>query len=127
MSEKRPQWRDYDDTPKRGDDTHIEVPWFKYEGSGRLLVALLMSLAMLVGSGGGVLYGWYHDRNMEMQHQSLVMAIDTLISVVSVQTCVLTLSNDERREFREQGKYCALPQMSTSRRQQLPHDGGFLK
>lgn len=95
----KPPFRELDEIPARGDDIKITLPWFKYEGSGRLLALLLIAAGLFAVSIVATGYMYAHDTRTAVDHATLVQTIE-------VQTCVLTLNELERREFRTEGKYC---------------------
>lgn len=103
----KPPFREEDLQPKRTDDINLSIPWlggFNYEGSGRTLIALLIGAALLAISCASLVYMWWHDGKADSQHSQIVRALE-------VQTCVLTLNEAERREFRSDGKYCPTPRI----------------
>jgi hypothetical protein len=93
----KPQFRDYDEKPKRDDDMRLKAFGIELEASGRIVILTILALAALF------LAGWAAYQN-ERSHYQLWRALE-------VQTCVLTLNEQERKEFRTEGKYCPTPRI----------------
>lgn len=83
--------------PNRGDDVRLKGFGIEIEASGRIVILTIIALAALGITCWGV---WKN----ELAHEQLVRGLE-------VQTCVLTLNEAERREFRAEGKYCPTPRV----------------
>lgn len=88
----KPDFRQYDEHPKRHEDIKVKAFGVEVEASGRTVVMLIL-LVMLV------LLGFLH-------HTVTVAALTSMGELQKEMTCVLTLNEDERREYRTEGKYC---------------------
>jgi hypothetical protein len=88
----KPPFRSADDCPYRSDDIRVKAMGIEVEASGRIVVLTVVALAALLISG------WLAYRN-ESAHEAMWRAFE-------MQTCVLTLNEAERKEFRTEGKYC---------------------
>lgn len=95
----KPPWRENDDNPKRGDDIRVRAFGVEVEASGRVVILTLIALAAL---GGVVAHAFVNTR----EHDAMLQAIEQQTRAIELQTCVLTLNEGERREFRTEGKYC---------------------
>lgn len=91
----KPPYREYDEQPKRGDDIKLKAFGVEIEASGRMVIAILIAI---VASAIAI---WGLMRN-EAAHDAIWRAFE-------VQTCVLTLNEAERKEYRTEGKYCPKP------------------
>lgn len=91
----KPPFREYDDMPKRGDDIRISAFGVTVEASGRIV---FLTLVCFLTAGLAV---WGVFRN-EAAHTSISRTLEVTI-------CVLTLNEQERREYRTEGKYCPTP------------------
>lgn len=92
----KPPFREYDPQPRRGDDIKLKAFGVEIEASGRIVIlTIIASIATAVAVWGVI-------RN-EAAHAAIWRAFE-------VQTCVLTLNEAERREYRTEGKYCPRPQ-----------------
>src|SRR5688572_21182494 len=99
----RPESRDYDAIPKRGDDIKIGALGVTLEASGRTVVLVICAVAIVV-------WGFWHDQNSDRQstailHEQARVAAElaseqrqTSASIATL-TCVLTLSEAERVVF----------------------------
>src|SRR5688572_26817062 len=109
MGDEKPEFRKHDENPHRSDDINLHLPWlggFRYEGSGRTLIALIVGVGLLTLGAGSSLYTWWHDDKAEKQHMALREAIDQQARAVRVQICVLTLNEEEKRAYRLERRYC---------------------
>lgn len=88
----KPSWRAYDSSPSREDDIRLSFLGFTLQASGRMVVLVILVIA---ASGLGVL----HDLRSNEAHE-------VLAENFAVMTCVLTLSDPQKAEFRIEGKYC---------------------
>lgn len=95
----KPSFRDYDDTPKRQDDIRLKAFGVEVEASGKIVVLTLIALAACAGVAA-------HAVTTTKEHDAMLKAIEQQTRAIEVQTCVLTLNEGERREFRIDGKYC---------------------
>lgn len=89
----KPAFRDYDESPKRVDDIRIKGFGIELEANGRIVILFLISMAALGVAIWGVI-------SNEKAHAAMLRAFE-------LQTCILTLNEQERREYRENGRYCA--------------------
>lgn len=89
----KPDFRNRDDSPKRGDDIRVKAFGVEVEASGRIVILVVISLAALAVA----IWGVYKN---EISHAAMLRAFE-------LQTCILTLNEQERREYRERGRYCA--------------------
>lgn len=103
---QKPPFREADEIPKRGDDIKITFPFNlgSVEASGRTVVGIILVISAI-----GFLF--WHDYQTEQAHERTNRTMQTVI-------CVLTLNEQERREYRISGQYC-----STSL--YTPHGSGF--
>lgn len=99
----KPSYRDYDEHPKRGDDIKLSAFGFSVEASGRVVVTVILVLGIVAGL---VTWGILHDQDTSRDHAVLNEAQRLTIETLEVQTCVLTLNEDERKAFRQEGRYC---------------------
>lgn len=95
----KPGWRVFDETPKRTEDVRINVPGFRYEGSGRILTQLLLSISLFACSIGTAVVVVWHHREASEDHITLG---DTILAA----TCINLLEPHEKRDFRNTGRYC---------------------
>lgn len=102
----KPPFRENDETPKREDDVHISLPWFKFDGSGKLLVSILTTTGLLLVGCGSLGFSWWHDRRVDSEHDAIVHAQQEATNELRTAICVLTLNEFERKEYRTEGKYC---------------------
>lgn len=79
---------------KRGDDVTIVFPfgWGSYEGSGRLLVLILIALGLLAVSLISSAVGVWHDRRVAADHAQVLRAI-------YLQTYVMSLSEERKKQL----------------------------
>jgi hypothetical protein len=91
----KPPFREYDDMPRRGDDIKINALGVTVEASGRIV---FLTIVCFLAFGLAV---WGVFRN-EAAHAVISRTLEVTI-------CVLTLNEEERREYRTEGKYCPSP------------------
>lgn len=91
----KPSYREYDENPRRGDDIKLKAFGVEVEASGRMVILIILA------SVASAIAVWGIVRN-ESAHDGIWRAFE-------VQTCVLTLNEEERREYRTEGKYCPQP------------------
>ncbi len=98
MGEK-PEWRDEDESPKRHDDIHVKAFGVDVEASGRTVILVLLTAA-LIG------FGFFHDWKSDGQHSRMAEVQTLNAALNATQICVVSLNEQEKREFRIEGKYC---------------------
>lgn len=91
----KPPFREHDQMPRRGDDIKLKAFGVEIEANGKMVILTVIALSGLGVAIWGVL------RN-EAAHAAMWRAVER-------QTCVLTLNEQERREYRTEGKYCPPP------------------
>lgn len=91
----KPPFRDYDDHPRRNDDIKIKAFGIELEANGKMVILMIIAIAALTVAVWGIF------RNEEA-HAAMWRAVER-------QTCVLTLNEQERKEYRTEGKYCPPP------------------
>lgn len=96
---RKPPWRDNDDSPTRSDDIQISFLGFTLAASGRMVVLIILVLAV------GAL-GIFHDVRITEAHARDSDAHERLAEGFLVMTCVLTLNDVQKEEFRTLGKFC---------------------
>lgn len=113
-----PPFRDNDETPRRRSDMKIGIPnIFMMEASGHTVIIVLLILALVATLGA---HHYLQDRQQDQiahrqieSSQRFADVQETLSDnqeklgrIVATFTCVLTLTEAQRREFRVEGKYC---------------------
>jgi hypothetical protein len=101
----KPPFRDYDDTSKRGDDLRYSGPLGTLEVSGKNVV-IIMLMAGMVG------LGFYHHNKLTEGHEQFAQSQQRFLEAMILHTCVISLNEEERKEFRREQKYCGNWQIS---------------
>lgn len=114
----KPPFRERDEIPKRQDDIRFSFLGATVEASGRTVVIVIVAVILgLLGAAGYFATATaqeLHDRLTSEQHSRL-------IETVEIMTCVLTLNEAERKDFRTTGAYCGGYNASKNiRRHMLP-------
>lgn len=106
----KPNWRENDSMPRRGDDIKISAFGASVEASGRTVVFVIVAIVLAMLSVAGFYLASEalseHDKTTAVDHRELVTSVNRVVDTVEIMTCVLTLNDAERREFRESGRYC---------------------
>lgn len=117
----KPIWREHDSHPKRGDDMRIKALGVEIEASGRTVVFVIVAIVLGMLSVGGFYLAneglVKHDTRTAVDHQALLSSVDRMVDTVETMTCVLTLNDKERVEFRENGRYCTSYNQQQQRRE----------
>lgn len=102
-----PEYRDRDDNPRRRSDIKITVPIIgTIEASGTTVIQVLL-LMILAG------LGWVHNDQMKDEHQLFyelkklhMEETKRLTRMLAVHSCVLSLNEQQRHEWRVEHRYC---------------------
>lgn len=99
----KPHWREFDSMPRRGDDIRLSFMGASIEANGRTVVIVICAVVIaLLG-----IAGWWMSTVAQENHDERTARDHTqLITTIEVMTCVLTLNEFERKEFRQTGRYC---------------------
>lgn len=98
---------DIENTPrKRRGEIYVHIPeripvvgGFEFAASGSTVILSLLAMAAFG-------YGFFHDQRVETEHKAMVKA--QLIGI-----CVLSLTAEEKVEYRKYGFYCWDPDVPT--------------
>lgn len=115
---EKPDFRDDDEQPRRRSDMRLTLPILgTVEASGPTVVQVLLIIVLCLVVG---LHHYTQDRQQDQiasrqlanaqrfttVQEQLSENQDKLSRIVATFTCVLTLNESQRKEFRIEGRYC---------------------